>query len=68
MAKKVKVRKIELHPAELYSEMARCIAYCIGATYDDAGQIADLITEDEIMDCIDLVRSRMCNTHDDDEV
>lgn len=62
-----KVELIKLHPIEIHSEMAFCIAYCIGATYDNAEQIANQITEDEIEDCIDLIRSRMCNTYDDEE-
>ena len=32
-----------------------------------AEQIANQITEDEIEDCIDLIRSRMCNTYGEDE-
>ena len=61
------IEEIKLHPIELYSEVAFCIAYCIGATYDNAEKIANIITEDEIEDCIDLIRSRMCNTYPDDE-
>ena len=67
MARNVPVEKIKLHELELYSEVAFCIAYCIGATYDNAEQIANKITEDEIEDCIDLIRSRMCNTYGEDE-
>lgn len=67
MAEIAKVEKISLHPTEMYSEMAFCIAYCIGATYDNAEQIANQITGDEIEDCIDLIRSRMCNTYGDEE-
>lgn len=57
-----KVDKIQLHQVELYNEVALCIAYCIGATYEDAEQIANTITVDEIEDCIDRIRMRMCDT------
>ena len=67
MGEIAKVEKIRLHPIELYSEVALCIAYCIGATYDNAEQIANQITEDEIEDCIDLIRSRMCDTYNGEE-
>lgn len=67
MAEIAKVEKIKLYPTELYSEVALCIAYCIGATYDNAEQISNQITEDEIEDCIDLIRSRMCNTYADED-
>lgn len=56
------VNKIKLHPIELKSEVAICIAYCIGATYENAEQIANTITEEEINDCIERIRSRMCDT------
>ena len=61
------IEEIKLDPIELDSEVAFCIAYCIGATYDNAEQIANTITDDEIEDCINLIRSRMCNTYPDDE-
>lgn len=57
-----KVNDIKLHPVELKNEVALCIAYCIGATYEDAEQIANEITEDEIEDCIDRIRMRMYDT------
>lgn len=67
MAEIAKVEKIKLHPTELYSEVALCIAYCIGATYDNAERIANQITEDEIEDCVNLIRSRMCDTYSDED-
>ena len=54
-----KVNKIKLYPVEMRCEMAFCIAYCIGATYDNAEQISNTITVDEIDDCISLIRERM---------
>lgn len=56
------VENIKLHPSELYNDMAICIAYCIGATYDTAEQIANTITNDEIEECIDTIRMIMCHT------
>ena len=57
-----KVEQIKLHPIEMGSIMCTCIAHCIGATYDNLEEIEKTITEDEVCDCIDLIRSRMCNT------
>lgn len=57
-----KVNDIKLHPIELKSEVACCIAYCIGATYDNVEAIANTITDSEIEDCINRIRSRMCDT------
>lgn len=67
MGEMAKVEKIRLHPIELYSEVALCIAYCIGAAYDNAEQIANQITENEIEDCIGFIRSRMCDTYGDED-
>ena len=56
-----KVNEIKLHPIELYSEVANCIAYCIGASYEDVEEIANAITHSEIADCIELIRNRISN-------
>lgn len=37
------IDKIKLHPIEMCSEMACCIAYCIGATYENVEEIANKI-------------------------
>ena len=55
----VKVEDIKLYPVELYSEVAFSIAYCIGATYDNAEEIANKLSICEIEDCIKLIRERM---------
>ena len=52
-----RVEQIKLHPSELYSSMAICMAYCIGATHDNVEQIANTITNDEIEECIDTIRT-----------
>ena len=54
-----KIKEIELHPIEIYSEMACCIAYCIGATYDNVEEIANTLTNTEVWDCIGLIRERI---------
>lgn len=36
----MKIDKIKLHSIEIYNEMACCIAYCIGATYDNVEDIS----------------------------
>ena len=56
------VKEIKLHPVEIRNEVACCIAYCIGATYENVEQIANTITEEEIEDCISRIRMRMCDT------
>ena len=56
------INEIKLHPIELKNEVACCIAYCIGATYENVEQIANTITEEEIEDCISRIRMRMCDT------
>lgn len=58
----VEVNEIKLHPVEIRNEVACCIAYCIGATYENVEQIANTITEEEIEDCISRIRMRMCDT------
>lgn len=37
----MEIDKIKLHPIEICSEMAYCIAYCIGATYNNVEEIAN---------------------------
>lgn len=54
-----KVGQIELHPIEMYNEMACCMAYCIGATYDNVEEIASKFTNTEVWDCLDLIRERL---------
>ena len=54
-----KVELINLHEAEIYSEVACCIAYCIGATYDNVEEVANTLTDEEVLDCIMLIRERM---------
>lgn len=54
-----KVELIKLHPIEMCSIMCSCIAHCIGATYDNLEEIERTITEDEVCDCIELIRERM---------
>lgn len=44
---------------ELYNEMSFCIAYCIGANYDNAEQIANSVTIEQIEECIDQIRMIM---------
>lgn len=56
------VKEIKLHPVEIQNEVACCIAYCIGATYENVEQIANTITEEEIEDCISRIRMRMCDS------
>lgn len=56
------VNNIKLSNVELYNEVACCIAYCIGADYENVEKIADTITEEEIEDCISRIRNRMCDT------
>lgn len=56
------VSNIKLHNVELYNEVACCIAYCIGADYENVERIADKLTVEEIEDCISAIRNRMRNT------
>lgn len=44
----MKIDEIKLHPIEMCNEMACCIAYCIGATYDNVEEIASQIPEDMV--------------------
>ena len=44
----MKIDKIKLHPIEMCNEMACCIAYCIGVTYDNVKEIASQIPEDMV--------------------
>ena len=55
----IEVKDIELYPIEILSEIACCIAYCIGATYDNVEEIANTIPDEELWKCIELIRERM---------
>ncbi len=55
----MEIDKIKLHSIEICSEMAYCIAYCIGATYDNVEEIANKIPEDMVVGCIKMIRSKM---------
>ena len=44
----MEIDKIKIHPIEMCSEMACCIAYCIGATSDNVEEIANKIPEDMV--------------------
>lgn len=52
----MKINPIKLHPFEITSELAYTIAYCIGASYDDEEEIANLIPHDLIMDVLTYIR------------
>ena len=39
--------------------MACCMAYCIGATYDNVEEIANTFTDEEIWGCISLIREKI---------
>jgi hypothetical protein len=54
-----KVELIQLHEAEIVSEMALTMAYCIGATYDNAEKIANSFTPEEIYECVTLIREKL---------
>ena len=54
-----KVELIQLHEAEIASEMAFTMAYCIGATYDNAEKIANSFSPEEICECILLIREKL---------
>lgn len=47
------------------SEMACCIAYCIGATSDNVEEIANKIPEDMVFECIDMIRDKVENNKSD---
>lgn len=55
----MKIDEIKLHPIEIYNEMACCIAYCIGATYNNVEEIADQISREMVFECIDMIRDRV---------
>ena len=61
----MEIDKIKLHPIEIYNEMACCIAYCIGATYDNVEEIADQIPEDMVFECIDMIRDKIKDNETD---
>lgn len=44
---------------ELYNEVALCMAYCMGATKENAKEIAENITILEISKCISEIRNMM---------
>ena len=52
----VKVEKIKLYEEELISDVAFCIAYCIGANYDNDEEVANSIDRDEIVDVVFAIR------------
>lgn len=62
----MKIDKIKLYPMEICSEMACCIAYCIGATYDNVEQIANQIPEDMVLECIDMIRDKVKDNNESD--
>ena len=55
----MEIDKIKIHPIEMCSEMACCIAYCIGATYDNVEEIANQIPEDMVFEYIDMIRDKI---------
>lgn len=55
----MEIDKIKLHPIEIHNEMACCIAYCIGATYDNVEEIADQISSEMVFECIEMIRDRV---------
>ena len=57
----IEVKDIKLYPIEMYSEMACCIAHCIGATYDNVEEVANTIPDEEVWKCIELIRERIGN-------
>lgn len=57
----MKIEQIKLNPIEMYSEMACCIAYCIGATSENVEEIANKVPEVIITECIDTIRNKMKN-------
>ena len=61
----MEIDKIKLHPMEICSEMACCIAYCIGATYDNVEQIANQIPEDMVLECVDMIRHKVKDNETD---
>lgn len=61
----MEIDKIKIHPIEMCSEMACCIAYCIGATSDNVEEIANKIPEDMVFECIDMIRDKVENNKTD---
>lgn len=61
----MEIDKIKIHPIEMCSEMACCIAYCIGATYDNVEEIANQISEDMVFECIDMIRDKIKDNETD---
>lgn len=61
----MEIDKIKIHPVEMCSEMACCIAYCIGATSDNVEEIANKIPEDMVFECIDMIRDKVENNKSD---
>lgn len=55
----MEIDKIKLHPIEMYNEMACCIAYCVGATYDNVEKIANKIPENMVLECIEMIRDKI---------
>lgn len=55
----MEIDEIKLHLMEICSEMACCIAYCIGATYDNVEEIANQIPEDMVLECIEIIRDKV---------
>ena len=54
-----KTERTGLHPIEMYNEMALCMAYCIGATYDNAEEVSNEFTGKEVMDCFEFIKERL---------
>ena len=54
-----KVELIKLDPTEMFSEMAFTMAYCVGADYENAEEIANNFTPEEVEGCITLIRERL---------
>lgn len=55
----MEIDKIKLHPIEICNEMACCIAYCIGATYENVEEIASQIPEDKVFECVEMIRNKV---------
>ncbi len=55
----MKIDKIKLHPIEIYNGMACCIAYCIGATFENVEEIANRIPVETVGECIEMIRNKI---------
>lgn len=55
----MEIDKIKLHPIGICNEMACCIAYCIGATYENVEEIASQIPEDKVFECVEMIRNKV---------